>query len=249
MQDLFFFLSDLHLATERPEKIRLLGEFLEKADGKARAIYILGDIFEQFWIGTDDSAEPNPAIISLLAKYGKKSGAQLFVLRGNRDFYLNHEFARQTGCTLLPDPTIIEINNEKILIMHGDKLCTLDRSYQRYRKIVTLPITEKLFMSLPVTLRKLIVRNVRSRTKKLTRRKPEKIIDAHHDTVLQMMRKYQVQTLIHGHTHRQGVHTFKINGEPAKRIVLGDWYEQDSVLMYTADGFAMLRISQCIAKL
>ncbi len=247
MDGLLLFISDLHLAAERPEKIQLLGEFLAGPATRARAVYILGDIFEQFWIGTDDPAEPNRTIISLLSKYGRQTGTQLFILRGNRDFYLNDEFARQTGCKLLPDPTLIELDNEKILLMHGDKLCTLDKPYQRYRKFITLPIVEKSFMSLPVSLRKLLAHRTRSYTKRLVRDKSVKMIDAEHDTVLKIMRQYRVTTLIHGHTHQCRVHEFKLNGAAAKRIVLGDWYQRDNVLVY-ADGFTMMRISDCIAK-
>ena len=43
--------------------------------------------------------------------------------------------------------------------------------------------------------------------------------------------------MVHGHTHRPAVHTLEVDGAPATRIVLGDWYEQGSVLVWNEQGF------------
>ena len=45
------------------------------------------------------------------------------------------------------------------------------------------------------------------------------------------MQKHGVYRMIHGHTHRPAIHELTINGQPAQRIVLGDWYDQGSILV------------------
>lgn len=57
-------------------------------------------------------------------------------------------------------------------------------------------------------------------------------MDAQHSEVLHVMEKHGVRKLIHGHTHRPAVHCFTLgDGKPAKRIVLGDWYQQASAYL------------------
>jgi UDP-2,3-diacylglucosamine hydrolase len=57
------------------------------------------------------------------------------------------------------------------------------------------------------------------------------------------MKKYKVRHLIHGHTHRPAIHNFHLNDSEATRIVLGDWYEQDSVLIWDEAGYRLGRIA------
>jgi len=53
------------------------------------------------------------------------------------------------------------------------------------------------------------------------------------------MARYGVRRLIHGHTHRPAIHSLSVNGTPALRIVLGDWYEQGSLLRFDGSGRAL----------
>ena len=243
-----FFVSDLHLSEQRPDKIDLFQKLMEGPARQAGAFYILGDLFEQFWIGMDDQTEPNSRIISILRDYADSASSRLYVMRGNRDFHLNQEFATATACQLIEDPTKLVLDGETVLLMHGDTLCTEDTAYQSWRRFITHPFIKWLYACMPLSLRRKIARRVRSYTVEATMEKPEEITDVSEQTVISTIQQYKVQTLIHGHTHRQAMHALDINGKPAKRIVLGDWYQQDCVLIHDENGFRFERVATMLNR-
>ncbi len=240
------FVSDLHLSHQRQDKTALFKALLAGPARNAEALYILGDLFDDFWIGCDDQLSPNPEIISALRDYSNTEGTQLFIMRGNRDFHLNNEFAKSTGCTLIDDPAEIILEGEKVLLMHGDTLCTDDVKYQKWRRFITHPIVKWIYFVMPYTLRKKIARDVRSYAADAVQKKAPEITDVTQSTVLQTMKHFDVQTLIHGHTHRQAIHDFDFNCSAAQRIVLGDWYEKDCVLVHDENGFRFERVENYI---
>ena len=116
------------------------------------------------------------------------------------------------------------------LVMHGDTLCTDDVAYQKYRAKVRNRWVQQAVLLLSAKQRLKMAQRLRDKSISATRDKPPEIMDVSQDTVQQTMRRHKVQHLIHGHTHRPGIHDFTIDGNACKRIVLGDWYEQGSVL-------------------
>ena len=240
------FVSDLHLSHQRPDKLTLFKAFLIGPARKADALYILGDLFEDFWIGVDDTLPPNPEIINALRDFSTQSKTKLYIMCGNRDFHLNNEFAQKTGCTLITDPTEITLAKDKVLLMHGDTLCTDDVKYQKWRKFITHPFIKWVYSIMPYALRKKIARNVRSYAADAVQKKPAEIIDVTEHAVHNTIRKFNIDTLIHGHTHRQAMHEINTDEINAKRIVLGDWYEEDSVLVHDKTGYRFERIENYI---
>ena len=224
---------------------------LLQAIGRSKApLYILGDLFDQFWIGTDDHTGINDTLSTMLAEFSRQSGGQLYILRGNRDFYLNRAFARQTGSTLLQEPFLLPLGTtQNALLLHGDILCTRDIAYQHYRRLITMPWVERLFMALPLMARRGIAHRTREIFRARSNRKPRSILDVDPETVCRQMKHYETTILIHGHTHRPGIHDFQLCGQPAKRIVLGDWYEQDSVLVWQEGTGRLLSVDACLASL
>lgn len=223
------FISDLHLSDERPEITALFLDFLRNRAAGAHALYILGDLFE-VWLG-DDAVLPayQPVLEALRTLAG--SEVPVYVMHGNRDFLMGELFARQSGCLLIPDPTIIEISGERTLLMHGDTLCSDDLEYQRFRTQVRDPETQKQFLGLPIEQRIAVAKHYREQSRLRTRDKSEEIMDVNQQTVADTMREYGVRRLIHGHTHRPAIHSFSLDDRPASRMVLGDWYEQGSMLI------------------
>ncbi len=240
------FISDLHLCSARPDKLQLLQEFLQGPAQAAEAVYILGDLFEA-WAGDDDTTPPHESIIRMLSDYTAAGGC-LFFMRGNRDFLIGKQFTRETGARLLDDPAVISLYGKKTLLMHGDKLCSRDISYQIYRKMVNNPISIALFMRIPFSLRRRIWHGFRELTVNSTQRKSPYIVDVHQPTVERVMKKHGVQDLIHGHTHKQAIHTFVLNGGAAKRYVLGDWYDKDCVLVASEMSWRMLSIEDYLGE-
>ena len=241
------FISDLHLSPERPDKLELFKQFIRGPARACRALYILGDLVEEFWVGNDDRTPPNPQIIEELAGF-TSSGKQLYFVRGNRELMLDNSFETLTGCTVLQDPSIIDLDGNKVLIMHGDRLCSRDRTYQLYRKFMESTPVKKLFGILPYRIRILLSHGLRPLMKKSSDFKSPGIIDADQKTIEETMQSYNVTELIHGHTHRPGIHDFELAGRQARRIVLGDWYDQDSVLVCRDNDRRLVSIRDYLAS-
>jgi UDP-2,3-diacylglucosamine hydrolase len=238
------FISDLHLCDERPDKFQLFKNLLHGPAHKAEALYILGDLFEA-WAGDDDRTPLHIEVISELFDY-TNTGGKLFLMRGNRDFLIGDEFARNTGATIITDPTIIYLYGNKILLMHGDTLCTRDVKYQIYRRIVNNNFAIYLFLLVPYALRKRIWHRLRTVASNTTTRRSPCIVDVHQPAVEDTMRHYTVKILIHGHTHLQGVHEFSLDEKIVQRFVLGDWYMNDSVLVANEESMRLMRVKECI---
>lgn len=233
------FISDLHLSDERPDISRAFFALLKERAQGIEALYILGDLFEA-WIGDDD---PNPLareVITALAACSA-SGTQVFVQHGNRDFLLGRRFARETGATLLPDEAIIHLRGERVLLMHGDTLCSDDHDYQRFRRRVRNPVVKWLLRNLPLKRRQAIANRWRENSQKYKSNKAENIMDVNPETVKTTMHRHHVKLLIHGHTHRPARHPLVMDGKTAERIVLGDWDARATIAFIEKGGGLQLQ--------
>jgi UDP-2,3-diacylglucosamine hydrolase len=224
------FVSDLHLDGGSPEAIEQFLDFLRRQAADAEALYILGDLFEA-WVGDDDT-DPAKARVCEGLHALTASGVGCFILHGNRDFLIGREFCRRTGCRLLADPVVAELDGERVLLTHGDALCTDDHSYQELRSAVRTPEWQRRFLALSLADRELIANQARAGSREHTSKTIPNIMDVNEDAVSTAYRATRVRRIIHGHTHRPGVHDTSIEGEPAQRLVLGAWYEQGSYIQY-----------------
>lgn len=232
-----WFISDLHLSPARPDIAGLFQRFLQSQAQHADALYILGDLFDA-WIGDDDTSDFVAAVQAALRQL-TDSGVPVYFIAGNRDFLIGQRFAQITGVQLLDEPSVIDLYDTPTLILHGDTLCTDDISYQRFRKIIRQRWLQKLLLALPLSLRMRIANELRaaSKTQQPLSEQQLKIMDANEHAVREQFIQYDVQCMIHGHTHRPAIHQHRLpNGETAERIVLGDWYTQGSFLKVTASG-------------
>jgi UDP-2,3-diacylglucosamine hydrolase len=228
------FISDLHLAPERPEMIRLFQNFVDQVAIHADTLYILGDFLE-YWIGDDDKATGLQPVFSALDRL-HETGTSVHFMHGNRDFLIGKKLARRHHFDIVDDPHVETINHQRVLLMHGDLLCTDDVAYQNFRRKVRNRFFQRLFLLLPLSRREKIARSLRNTSEKATSDKSEEIMDVNQNAVVQAMHDSNVDMLIHGHTHRPGVHEFEIDGKTVKRIVLGDWYKHGNYLRTNADG-------------
>ncbi|MGI9305149.1 MAG: UDP-2,3-diacylglucosamine diphosphatase [Gammaproteobacteria bacterium] len=234
------FISDLHLDKERPQIVELFADFLQRDARNADALYILGDLFE-YWIGDDDPAPGLQGAVEGIAALAA-AGVPVHFIHGNRDFLVGPRFAQQAGCRLLPETEVIDLYGERTLIMHGDTLCTDDVAYQQFRAMVRNPQWQTGFLAKTLVEREAMARGMRERSKKETSGKAEDIMDVNQRVVENVMREHRVHRLIHGHTHRPATHEFALDGRDATRTVLGDWYQQGSVLRCTPQGYESLNL-------
>jgi len=155
------FLSDLHLAPDRPAAAAAFRAFARGPAREAAAVYILGDLFD-VWIGDDQLREPFARAIADDLAAISAAGVALFVGRGNRDFLLGERFARATGATLLPDEQAVDVAGERLVVLHGDELCTGDAEYQRYRARMRAPASVRRLQALPYWMRRADLRRLGS---------------------------------------------------------------------------------------
>ena len=234
------FVSDLHLDESRPQITSLFERFLAGEARNAAALYILGDLFET-WIGDDDDAAL-PARVAKALRALADTGVPIFFVAGNRDFLLGAEYAARTGLTLLADATVHVIASQPTLLMHGDTLCTDDYAYQAFRAQVRDDHWQREFLAQPLDARRAFAARARAGSRQHTRATPEVLMDVNATAVAAALRAAGVRRLIHGHTHRPAVHRLALDGQPAERIVLGDWYTQGSRLRVGPDSLALENI-------
>ena len=229
------FIADLHLCQEEPAITAGFLRFLQRETPGADALYILGDLFEA-WIGDDD---PDPLHQQIAAAL-RALPLPVYFIHGNRDFLLGKRYARASGMTLLPEEQVLDLYGKRLLIMHGDTLCTDDEGYQRFRRKVHQRWLQRLFLALPLRLRQRIALRMRDSSKNANSQKSASIMDVNAQAVIDAMQRRQVQWLIHGHTHRPAVHTLTANGQPAQRLVLGAWHSAGSMIEVTPAGVNLI---------
>ena len=240
------FISDLHLDVARPDITSQFLEFLQQEAVGAERLYILGDLFEA-WIG-DDDPDPEMRRVREALRALTQRGVPCFVMHGNRDFLIGKRFEADTGVKLIDDGTVVDLYGRKVLLMHGDTLCTDDHAYQRLRRIVRNPLVKWVLRHLSLSQRLKLAAKMRAGSKahiESVDRSTPYIMDVNAQAVTETLRRYGVDCLIHGHTHRPAIHDVEVDGRRATRIVLGDWYDQGSVLRWDETGYelaAMTRI-------
>lgn len=234
------FVSDLHLDAAAPEASDQFIAFLQGDARRAAALYILGDLFES-WVGDDDDDPERTRVCAALRAF-TDGGNPCFVMHGNRDFLLGERFAARTGCRLLADPVVADIEGVRALLAHGDLFCTDDVKYQQLRVIVRDPDWQRRLLALPLADRKLLADEARAGSRAHTSRVQPGIMDANPAAIELAVKEFDVEVVVHGHTHRPGVHEFTVAGRRRTRIVLGAWYEQGSVLEWSATGRRLLTL-------
>lgn len=233
------FIADLHLDAERPAITGLFGRFLDGDARKAQALYILGDLFEA-WVGDDDPSDVGAFVADRLRAL-TEAGVPVYFIRGNRDFLLGNDYGRRAGMTILPDPAVVLLHGTPTLIGHGDLLCTDDVPYQQFRAQTRDSRWQQQFLAQPLAARVAFAAQARAASRArygelVSAGMEETIGDVTPATVQAWFKRYGIHRMIHGHTHRPAIHD---EGGGNTRIVLGDWYEQGSVLRVDADGASL----------
>ena len=231
------FVSDLHLDAERPDAIDTFVRFVSEDCVRAERLFILGDLFE-VWLGDDDDDPELARAVDAIASL-RNYEVPCYIMHGNRDFLLGNAFAERTGARILTDYVTVEVYGQSLLLTHGDLLCTDDTAYMKLRATVRDQQWQAGFLARPITERRQIAASMRARSKTETAMKPDDIMDVNQIAVEETLRSHDVNFLIHGHTHRPGVHRFELDGNAATRIVLGDWYTEGTILQWDRSGFKL----------
>lgn len=215
------FIADLHLEPRRPALTGVMQRYLAGPAREAEALYILGDLFE-YWVGDDGGLRTHADTVASIRRLADQ-GVPVYFMRGNRDFAVGGAFAEAAGLTLLDDPAILILDGRRVLLSHGDRLCTDDLAHQRFRARYTDPDWLNRVLALSLWQRQWIARYARWRSRLRGRRGNPEIMDVNRHTVRAFMAEQETRLLIHGHTHRPADHQLTVDGEPAHRLVLADW--------------------------
>ncbi len=229
------FISDLHLAPERPQIVRQFFDFLEGTASQAEALYVLGDLFE-YWVGDDDLADPFNASVADALRRLSDGGVVLHLMHGNRDVLLGQEFVRRCGASLIADRVLLNLYGTHTLVVHGDTLCTDDVDYQRFRSYARNPDNQAKFLAQPLAERKQQMQGLRAASEEHKHEVTLEIMDVSVATVEQVLREFSYPRLIHGHTHRPARHIHVVDGHECERWVLNDWYARGGYLLCSGDG-------------
>ncbi|WP_028388791.1 UDP-2,3-diacylglucosamine diphosphatase [Legionella fairfieldensis] len=223
------FISDLHLHPDEPLILKRFTAFIEWAAINTQSVYILGDFFHA-WAG-DDGLDDWGRHIALRLKWLTTQGVNVYFMHGNRDFLVGKDFARHAGITILSEPTVIQLGDKRVLLVHGDRYCTKDKTHQWFRWLTRNRLFIKCFLSIPFSIRVQMVNKVR-RHSQMNKQKSRSQMDVIQKPMLKHMAKHKVNMLIHGHTHKPGLSNHVYNSNRYSQYVLSDWDESPQVLCY-----------------
>lgn len=227
------FISDLHLSGERPASNQQFFRFLDAEARRAQSLYILGDLFE-YWVGddelTDNRGDPLASEVVSNLKALSRRGVQIWLMHGNRDFLIGPGFCAATGARLLADPSVIQVENSPVVLLHGDTLCTDDHDYQAWRRTARSAEWQREFLAKPLAERREVILGLREKSKAVIQAKPAEIMDVNTSAVCDAFRAHGVRRMIHGHTHRPARHELELDGARCERWVLPDWYGRGGYL-------------------
>jgi UDP-2,3-diacylglucosamine hydrolase len=230
------FVSDLHLDASAPATVQRFLGFLEGNARAADSLYILGDLFET-WIGDDDPDPVRSQVCDALRTL-TASGVPVYLMCGNRDFLYGEAFERRTGVQLLMDPTVATLDGQRVLLTHGDLLCTDDVSYQELRSTVRNPAFKHRVSALSVEARQWMAAAARAGSRAHVRQTAADIMDVNSKAVIAAFEATSTLTMIHGHTHRPAEHHHSTTNGIARRIVLAAWDETGEILTLQDGSFA-----------
>lgn len=240
-------ISDLHLSAQRPAVTQAFLHWLQHGLADASALYLLGDIFE-VWVGDDvlQDAEQSAALLPVVAGLQALSrrGVAVSLMHGNRDFLLGTAFAAACGAQLLPDPTLLTVGTQRILLTHGDALCTDDHAYQQFRTQVRSAAWQAAFLAQPLAARLAFAEQARQQSRENKAMQAAEIMDVNAHAVADCIRSHGYpQVLLHGHTHRPAVHALEVDGHVCQRWVLGDWHHSAVVARISAQAITPVTLS------
>lgn len=211
------FVSDLHIDETRPAVLAGLQRLIDAHADAVDSLFILGDLVE-VWVGDDDDGPVATAVRETLAAAARR--CRLFVMHGNRDFLIGPRFAADTGATLLDDPSVVEVDGDRILLAHGDAYCTRDAAYQRTRTLLRSSAWQAEVLASSLDERRALAASLRATSIAANENKAANIMDVTPSRIEQALDDTDTSLLIHGHTHRPAIHDL---GNGRRRIVLGDW--------------------------
>jgi UDP-2,3-diacylglucosamine hydrolase len=223
------FISDLHLHPRQLDIQARFNHFVQWAAKNTQSLYILGDFFH-VWAG-DDAIDDWGLSVAAQLSWLHRQGVSIYYLHGNRDFLLGQCFAKQAEINILPDPTVIVLNGERVLLTHGDQYCTNDRAHQWLRRLTRNRLFIRLFLNFPLRLRNQWVAAVREYSQG-NKQKGQQVMGIVPAAMIAQMQRDKTRVVIHGHIHQPGLTCHTHRGQTFQQYVLSDWDDSPQILCY-----------------
>jgi UDP-2,3-diacylglucosamine hydrolase len=231
------FIADLHLNENQPEIYYRFKAFLDNKARNARALYILGDLFE-YYLGDDAKVGVIEQVAQDLDELSDKYQTKCYFMAGNRDFLLGQNF--NSSLILLNDTTLIELDEKKIILTHADALCTDDVEYQKVRRQLRDSKWQAWFLNQSISERIEFAQNARIQSQQHTQSANSQIMDVNQQAVDDLFIHHNASLMLHGHTHRPGFHQTQVVNKTRQRMVLGDWHYQCSSIEHLKGSFKLV---------
>jgi UDP-2,3-diacylglucosamine hydrolase len=229
------FLADAHLCQPFDDNYRALLAFLAEQEGRTDLLALLGDICE-FLVGYPDTVFPPYVPLFEALDRLQRSGTRLVYVEGNHDFHLEPGFRKRFPCQVLPDGGPVDLDGQRILLVHGDLANPADRGYRLLRATLRSLPMRQLIRLLPAGWTWWIAqrssRASRRNCQDKSRRWPARDILIPYAEA-ELAKGYQA--IVIGHFH-QPFHERLAGGE---LIALGDWIGQYSYAVWEDGAFRL----------
>jgi UDP-2,3-diacylglucosamine hydrolase len=229
--------SDVHLTPSEPEVFLHFMKFLSKEAAGARALYILGDLFD-FWVGRRQAELPGFDEVFKRLRALREEGTEVFFQPGNRDFALDSEFAAAHGIRLLADVAELRLGSLRVLLTHGDLLCTRDLRYQRMRPIIRSRLVRAIFTGLPLSISLKLAGGARTASGAEIGKKSAYVLDPDFGEVRAWLEK-GFDALVFGHVHTGEHYRLELDDRTAEVFVLSSWEERGSFVDWDGESLRL----------
>lgn len=231
-----YFASDFHLGVPDHEtslkREKLIVSWLESIKSDAHSIYLLGDLFD-FWFEYKQAIPKG--FIRFLGKLAelRDSGIEIYFFTGNHDMWMFDYFPKYLNIPIYRDPIDLKVNDQKLLIGHGDGLGPGDNTYKILKKFFNSRFCQWLFARIHPNLG-IGIANYWSRSSRISNmKKEEKFQGEEREYLLTYCKELEKTThhdfYIFGHRHLPL--DLKV-GENSRYINLGEWVNYTTYAVY-----------------
>jgi len=213
------FASDFHLSPRgKPEVLSVFISFVEERVYGAKSFFILGDLFD-YWTGKGMLSENGLLpVFDCLMKLSS-SGTKVTILHGNRDFLMRNAEAQRFGASVAGESLDISVGGDRRFLTHGDMFCTMDRSYQRMKRVLRSPMVRTAARFFPQKIALWTAGRFRRISERAVQKKTSYTTSLDLKSIQSVISK-GINIVICGHTH-DCEDTVLANG--GRLISLSDW--------------------------
>jgi UDP-2,3-diacylglucosamine hydrolase len=232
--------SDVHLSAADPVGVARFVAFLEGPAASAERVVIAGDLFD-VWTTPGQAREPGLApVFDALRRLAARTDVGF--IEGNRDFAATPEL-RAAGVRRLDDVLVLDVHGRRVIVTHGDLLCSRDVRYQAFRRLVRTSTVRHLLRRAPTGAARGAGAAARRGSAMETASKPYGDMGLAPAAVASLLRLHDADALVCGHVHWGERFRVDVDGRDRDVVVLSAWEDVPTFARLDADGLAFERFA------